>query len=104
MKRRDFLALLGGAAAAWPLAARAQQAGRIYRIAPLTLNPRSAPHYAAFFEGLSQFGFTEGRNLVVDGRGFSLRADQLLTVASEIAKSNPDLIFAMSGDPAIRAA
>jgi putative ABC transport system substrate-binding protein len=72
MKRREFITLLGGAAA-WPLAARAQQAGKIWRIGFLT--PRSRPSSAgrdafsdAFMRGMSDLGYSEGKNLVVEWR------------------------------------
>jgi putative ABC transport system substrate-binding protein len=59
MKRRDFITLLGGATA-WPLAARAQEAGRIYGLGVLTLTPASAPWWVAFFDELQRAGFIEG--------------------------------------------
>jgi putative tryptophan/tyrosine transport system substrate-binding protein len=71
MKRRDFITLLGGAAM-WPLAARAQQAGRVRRIGVLMGFPESDPEaqlrVAAFREGLQKLGWTEGRNIRIDTR------------------------------------
>ncbi|HYU53010.1 MAG TPA: hypothetical protein VEK37_08695, partial [Gemmatimonadaceae bacterium] len=65
-KRREFIAMLGGAAAAWPLAARAQQVGKIYRIGILEPVPaeRNAANLEALCKGLRQLGYVEGRNLV----------------------------------------
>ena len=70
MKRREFITLLGGAAAAWPLAARAQQAGDIVRIGVLNTGLDDAVSgglgYRAFVAELQKLGFAEGRNLVID--------------------------------------
>ncbi len=65
MRRRDFITLLGGAAAAWPLlprCAHAQEPGRTYRIGGLFSTPRDAPQNVAMFEELRRLGFIEGQN------------------------------------------
>ena len=100
--RREFITLLGGAAA-WPLAARAQEAGRIYRLGTLNLSPRSAPNHVAFYAELQRLGFIAGQNLVVDERGYGLHVEQLADHAAEIVKAQVDVINA-TGDLAIRAA
>ena len=64
MKRREFITLLGGAAAAWPLAARAQEPGRIYRLGIMITSPRASPANVAFFDELRLNGFVEGQNLI----------------------------------------
>jgi putative ABC transport system substrate-binding protein len=64
MKRRAFITLLGGAAA-WPLAARAQQAAKT-RIGITGIQPRTSPIYAAFNQRLRELGYIEGQNLIVD--------------------------------------
>jgi putative ABC transport system substrate-binding protein len=64
MKRRDFITLLGGAAA-WPLAAQAQQDGRMRRVAVLAL--RESPFVRAVLQELGELGWIEGRNLRLDG-------------------------------------
>ena len=76
MRRREFITLLGGAAAAWPLAARAQQAERMRRIGVLMNaaadDPESQARIAAFLQGLQELGWTDGRNVRIDyslGRG-----------------------------------
>jgi putative tryptophan/tyrosine transport system substrate-binding protein len=102
MKRRDFITLLGGAVA-WPVAASAQEKGRIYRLGSLFGAPRGAPFHIAFFEGLQRFGFIEGQNLVADPDGYGLRAEQLADHASEVVKGGVDVIVC-SGDAAIHAA
>ena len=103
MLRRKFITLLGGAAAAWPLAARGQQLGRIYRLGTLNLSPRSAPNHVAFYAELQRLGFIAGQNLVVDERGYGLHVEQLADHAAEIVKAQVDVINA-TGDLAIRAA
>jgi putative tryptophan/tyrosine transport system substrate-binding protein len=93
MNRREFITLLGGAAAAWPLAARAQEPGRTYRLGGLTPSPRDAPHYAALFGELRRLGFIEGQNLTVDWRSYGLRTEQFPDIAVELAKAKVDVIF-----------
>jgi putative tryptophan/tyrosine transport system substrate-binding protein len=66
MRRREFLRVLGGAAAAWPTAAHAQKPGKIARIGQIsTGNPRSASIYQAFEQGLRELGYVEGQNLAI---------------------------------------
>jgi ABC-type uncharacterized transport system substrate-binding protein len=102
MKRRDFITLLGGAAA-WPLAARAQEAARNYRVGGLTPSPRDAPHYVALFDELRRLGFIEDQNLRIDGRGYGVRNDQFVEIAVELVKTRIDAFFC-AGDAATRAA
>jgi hypothetical protein len=78
--RRDFITLLGGGAAAWPLAARAQQSERMRRIGVLMYPARDDPEgqarIAAFLDSLEQLGWTDGRNVRIDIRwpaGFGVR-------------------------------
>ena len=72
MRRREFITLLGGAAAAWPLAARAQQAERVRRIGVLMPLPwtirKTRPADAVFAQGLQELGWSDGRNLRIDYR------------------------------------
>jgi putative ABC transport system substrate-binding protein len=65
MRRREFVMLLGGAAATWPLATHAQQ-GAMMRVGVVTIQPRTAPPYAAFDQRLRELGYVEGQNLIVD--------------------------------------
>src|SRR5262245_55224885 len=102
--RREFLTLLGGAAAAaWPLAARGQEPGRIYRLGCLLTSPRDAPHYLALFDELRRLGFIEGQNLVIDAAGFSLLPERMEGHAADLVKAGVDVILA-GGDAAVRAA
>ena len=65
MRRRDFIGLLGGAAA-WPVDALAQQAGKVWRMGFIAHGHE--PFYDALFEGLREYGYDEGRNLIVERR------------------------------------
>jgi putative tryptophan/tyrosine transport system substrate-binding protein len=103
MTRRQFIALMGVTATAWPFAARAQEPGRIYRLGNLHLSPRNAPYNVALFDALKPDGFIDGRNLVVDDHGFGLRVDELADHALAIVKAEVDLIIC-SGSPCVRAA
>jgi len=101
-KRREFISLLGGAAA-WPLASRAQQPARTYRLAFVSANPREAAQHMALLDELRRSGFVEGQNLVVDQRGFSTDYDKFPEVAAAIVKSPVDAIVC-SGEIALKAA
>src|ERR1700730_8697699 len=101
MNRRGFMTLLGGEAAAWPLAGRAQEPGRTYRLGGLTVQPRTAAHYVAVFDELRRAGFVEGQNLVVGG--WESRTEQFPEMAVQLVKAKVDVILC-AGDPATRAA
>jgi putative tryptophan/tyrosine transport system substrate-binding protein len=100
MKRRAFLGTIAGAALARPLAVRAQEAGRVYRLAMLGGGKSSATE--ALLETLRRSGFVEGENLRVEHRGFAQHADLIPQYAAELVKADPDVLFA-TGDAAIRA-
>jgi putative tryptophan/tyrosine transport system substrate-binding protein len=72
VRRREFITLLGGAAAAWPLAARAQQSQRVRRIGALMLtseaDPRAEGYVASFRQRLQELGWVDGRNVLIDIR------------------------------------
>ena len=103
MRRRDFIALVGGAAAAWPLAARAQEASRAYRLGVLTFSPRNAPYMVAMFDELRRQGFIEGQNLTVDWRECGQHIDLISEFAEDLVKGRVDVIYA-AGNTTIRAA
>jgi putative ABC transport system substrate-binding protein len=104
MKRREFIALIGGAAA-WPLAARAQQPGKVYRIGMLeTISEAlNAANLAAFRKSLSDLGYIEGHNLFIEYRSADGRAERFPEAAAELVRSNVDLIVTR-GTPASLAA
>src|SRR6266511_798596 len=97
MERREFITLLGGAAA-WPLAARAQQGERMRRIGVLTGGPRpddqdAQANIAAFLEGLKQLGWVDGRNVRIDYRWGLGQADTIRRQAAELAALAPDVVL-----------
>ncbi|MFZ2077011.1 MAG: ABC transporter substrate-binding protein [Xanthobacteraceae bacterium] len=99
MRRRDFITLVGGAAA-WPLAARAQQPERMRRIAVLTGfaadDPLSQPWITAFVQELSELGWSDSRNLHIDYRWASADVEQIMPFAKELVALKPDVILAHS--------
>jgi len=100
MKRREFITLLGGTAAAWPLAARAQQRERMRRIGVLMNlaadDPESLARVAAFHQGLQQLGWTIGRNVQIEYR-WSPAADRFREYAAELVALTPDVLLAPGG-------
>jgi putative ABC transport system substrate-binding protein len=98
MRRREFITLLGGAAAAWPLAARAQQGERLRRIGVLMNgaadDPEGQARLIAFVQALQQFGWTDGRNVRIDTRWAAGDADRIRQYAAEFAAPAPDVILA----------
>jgi ABC transporter substrate binding protein len=96
-RRREFITLIGGAAAAWPFVAQAQQGERVRRIGVLTAG--AAPHdadmqvnNAAFLQTLQQLGWTVGRNVQIDYRWGMGSADSNRRYAAELVRSTPDVI------------
>jgi putative tryptophan/tyrosine transport system substrate-binding protein len=97
MKRREFLLGLGGATAAWPLAARGQQAERVRRVALLITNApddaEAKARVAAFTQALEQSGWIDGRNLRIDTRWSAGGPAETRKHAVELAESGPDVIL-----------
>ena len=98
MKRRQFITLVGGAAAAWPVAVRAQQPERMRRIGVLMStaadDPESQFRLAAFLQGLQGFGWTVGQNVQIDTRWASGDVVRLRSYAAELLTLSPDIMVA----------
>ncbi|SRR5216684_1492510 len=106
VKRREFILALGGAAA-WPLAARAQQGERVRRIGVLATftesDPESRSSINALVQRLQELGWTEGRNLRIDYRWAATERSRAQTLAQELVELQPDLIVACAGPAAFAA-
>jgi putative ABC transport system substrate-binding protein len=100
MKRREFILALGGAAVAWPRAARAQQPARVARIGYLVTGSLDSPEYRriidAFRQGLGQLGYREGQNIVIEFREAHGQTARFAPLAAELAGRDVDVIIAPS--------
>jgi len=98
MKRREFIALLGGAAAMWPRAGRAQQAPKVARIGYLVIGSLESPEgrksLETFREALYELGYIEGQNIFIEYRAADGKIERLPALATELARLKLDLIFA----------
>jgi putative tryptophan/tyrosine transport system substrate-binding protein len=106
MRRRDFITLLGSAAAAWPLAAIGQTTSKVYRVGSLSPGePVSDSSYfgAAIVRGFAKHGYTVGRNLVFERRGAMAKMERLPGLVGELLASNVDVILTFGYPPALAA-
>jgi putative ABC transport system substrate-binding protein len=105
MRRRDFITVLGGAAVAWPIAARAQQSKKLPRLCFLTFDPGSlqSTRFGAFFEGLRDLGYVQGQTINIDYLTADGRAERYSALAAECVRLGADVI-ATSTTPATQAA
>ena len=94
MKRREFIAIAGGAAAGWPLAARAQQPGRVYRVGWLSIGSREQTIHIIkpFEEGLRSLGYRVGENVVIEYRFADGDMDRVPALAAELVRLGVDVI------------
>jgi putative ABC transport system substrate-binding protein len=96
--RREFITFLGGAAAAWPLAARGQRSNRVRRIGVLMPaaadDPESLARVGAFLQGLQELGWTDGRNVRIEYRWGSGNAERIRKYGAELVALTPDVILA----------
>src|SRR5262249_18389465 len=104
MNRRAVITLLGGAAAAWPLAARAQQPGKMPRVGYIRARtPRNDPFREDFVRGIRDLGYVEGRNIAYEFRHFGDDVESIPSLISDLLRAKVDIIVA-GGVTAIRAA
>jgi putative ABC transport system substrate-binding protein len=102
MRRRDFITLLGGAAATWPLAAHAQQpAGRVYRVGYLSIasRERSLRFVEAFEDGLRRLGYRVGENVTIEYRFANGEMERLPALAAELVRLGVDIIIIAGSNP-----
>jgi len=107
VKRREFITLLGGAAAAWPLAARAQRTGKMYRIGMLLPNTPAIvarnPRIEAFLQGLRDLGWIDGQNATFEWKYGEGQPARLAALAAELANSKVDVIVTAAATAAMAA-
>lgn len=101
MKRRDFIALLGSMACAWPLEAEAQQAAGRRRIGILLFAGQDRAIISPFLAGLEALGYVDGKTVAIEYRDGGGNYERLREAADELVRLNPDVIFAFGGDVAL---
>lgn len=105
MRRREFIGLVGGAAAALPLVSHAQVSKRLYRVAYLALTPgENTTQMKTFAQRLKELGYVEGKDIKIDYRSADGRSEQLSALAGELVRGKPDVLVAGLGTLTARAA
>jgi putative ABC transport system substrate-binding protein len=100
MRRREFITLLVGAAVAWPLAANAQQKGKLPLVGVLNPGSIDTPGTAGFYEGLRDLGYTEGSNIAIERRYGNWNTDRFQQLAADLVQLKVDVIVVISTSPA----
>jgi len=100
MKRREFITLLGGTVAAWPLATHAQPALRMRRIGVLLFAKQDQAGISPFLRGLEALGYVDGKTVAIEHRDADGKYERLPELADELVRLNPDVIFCFGGDVA----
>ena len=105
MRRRDLIKVIAGSAAAWPLAARAQKPGKVYRIGFLANDPAipMQPSGQAFLDGLREGGFIEGENITIERRFAEARPDRYAELVAELMQLDVDVLVTSSDDATLAA-
>jgi putative ABC transport system substrate-binding protein len=100
LERRQFITLLGGAAAAWPLAAQGQQGDRVRHIGVLApyaeIDPEAQTWFKSFVQGMQALGWIDGRNIRIDVRWTGGKADRIQRLAKELVDLQPEVVFAIT--------
>src|SRR6266481_8451370 len=100
MKRREFITLVGGAAAAWPFAANAQQKGKLRLIGVLNPGSTDTPGTVGFYDGLRELGYAEGLNIAIERRYGDWNTDRFQQLADDLVRLKVDVIVVISTSPA----
>jgi putative ABC transport system substrate-binding protein len=100
MKRREFITLVGGAAAAWPLAVNAQQKGKLPLVGVLNPGSTDTPGTAGFYDGLRELGYSEGLNIAIERRYGDWNTDRFQQLAADLVRLKVDVIVVISTSPA----
>jgi putative tryptophan/tyrosine transport system substrate-binding protein len=104
MRRREFITLLGGAAAIWPLAARARQLSRVLRLGVVGVTPRTGPLWAAFEQRLRELDYVDGKNLAVEFIQVNLQDDTIRAAMTKLVGDDVDIIVTGGNEFVARAA
>jgi putative tryptophan/tyrosine transport system substrate-binding protein len=103
MRRREFITVVGGAAASsvsWPFIARAQQTARMRRIGILLFSKQELPIFDPFLRGLEALGYVDGKTVAIEYRDAEGKYERLAELADELVRRNPDVIFSFGGEQA----
>jgi putative ABC transport system substrate-binding protein len=104
MRRREFITLVGGAALAWPLSARAQQSGKLLTIGFMGATPSmESQRVAAFVQRLRELGWVDGRNLAIEYRWAEGRPERVSEIAAEFVRNKVDVIVTVASPPTLAA-